>query len=408
MVVRFWKFVKITGSTLVWLWVSDILGVVFVEETGAPYAVWFTAGLLCGFFIYYTAGNIAAGKQETGPANETRPTDWTNREHSGRIGRLVLRIVAGVLAALAVVFIVFDSGRNTGLVPERRPLTITFFVFVLVGSLLAHQNRRSARKQNALLPRDAPPAPHSTQGISENRRPARAVIGNFWKLAKITSSTLVYLFASFALCLGFVDNNIKYHTVVADMGRLDIDINAYYAAAYHAACFTFGLLCGLFSYKTGGNIAAGKPKAGSDANQMASIYWANREDSRRIGLLVLGVNTLVLVAFAVFFFKVLGVGTGSDNVPGGSRALAITFFVSVFAGSLFAHHSLADGSSISGDRLLRALASFTQPGLKPTVQPGPNSPPGSSENGKPPDENHRIRRQHQRHPDSISNREMGK
>lgn len=400
MVVSFWKFAKITGSTLVWLWVSDILGVVFVEETGAPYSVWLTVGFLCGLFIYYTAGNIAAGKQETGPANETESMDWTNREHSGRSGRLVLRIVARVLAVLAVVFIVLDLGRNTGLVPERRPLTIAFFASVLVGSLLAHQNRRSARKQNALLPRDAPPSPHSTQGVSENRRPALAVIGNFWKLAKITSSTLVYLFASFALCAGFVDNNIKYHTVVADMGRLDIDINAYYAAAYHAVSFTFGLFCGLFSYRTGGNIAAGKPKTSSDANQMASMDWANREGSRRIGLLVLGVNTLVLVAFAVFFFKVLGVGTGSDNVPGGSRALAITFFVSVFAGSLFAHHSLGDASSISGDRLLRALASFIQPGPKPT--------PGISENGRPPDENHRTRRQHQRHPDSISNREMGK
>jgi amino acid transporter len=149
MIVKFLKVAKITVSTLLYLFVSILLGWHIVEHyiydyKALYYAMWLSFGVLCGLFSYNTGGKIAAGKPETGPAaNQTKSMDWTKRKDSHRIGLLVLGIVAVILAALSVLFLVLGWGSGADLsgyvqVPESRPLSITFFASVLAGSLYAH------------------------------------------------------------------------------------------------------------------------------------------------------------------------------------------------------------------------------------------------------------------------------
>lgn len=159
------KLAKIAGSTLLYLVVFDILGVllIFVIEIlsifsdspnmPASYALWFTMGVFCGLFSYNTGGNIVARKPETDPAaTQVGFMDWSNREDSGRIGLLVLGINVLVLAALSYVFIVLGVASGTepsGYVPDSRPLTITFFASMFATSLFVHHFGRSPAKQTA-------------------------------------------------------------------------------------------------------------------------------------------------------------------------------------------------------------------------------------------------------------------
>jgi hypothetical protein len=107
------------------------------------------------------------------------------------------------------------------------------------------------------------------------------MIVKFLKVAKITVSTLLYFFVSVLFGWYIVEHYIYDYT-----------------ALYYAMWLSFGVLCGLFSYNTGGKIAAGKPETGPAANQTKSMDWTKRKDSHRIGLLVLGIIAVVLAALS--------------------------------------------------------------------------------------------------------------
>lgn len=153
---------------------------------------------------------------------------------------------------------------------------------------------------------------------------------NFYKLAKIAGSTLLYLIV-FDILGVLVIFAIEILSIFSDNPNMPVS---------YAMWFTMGVFCGLFSYNTGGNIAARKPETDPAASRAGFMDWSNREDSGRIGLLVLGITAFVLAALsAVFVFLGLGSGTAPSGYVPDSRPLTITFFVSVFAASLFAHHS---------------------------------------------------------------------
>ena len=147
------KLAKIAGSTILYLVVFDIAGVVvsFVFEVAGAvrrditaalfYALWFVLGVFCGFLNYNTAGGLASPKSEG---------DWTNQVDASKTGLLVCAISIFLLIGLSVLFFsIFWSGGGTRdpYVPDSMPLTLTFFAATAAATFLAHNVLRPSPKQ---------------------------------------------------------------------------------------------------------------------------------------------------------------------------------------------------------------------------------------------------------------------
>ena len=125
--------------------ISFLLDIAPVRHKSTPlfYAIWFVAGVFCGFLVYLTAGGILSSDSSD---------DWTDREDAGLTGVLVILCTSVVLATLSILSYVFlwrGSTNSSYYVPDNAPLTLTFFVALLASTVLAHRTLRTDPKKRA-------------------------------------------------------------------------------------------------------------------------------------------------------------------------------------------------------------------------------------------------------------------
>ena len=141
---------KSLAILLFWLVAADLAGVVAClvfdiaplrYDSGAlPYAIWFVLGVFTGLVALGSAAEAASGEGQE---------DWGRRPGAARIANIVFAAGAALLLGLGLVFnaIWWSQGVNGEyFVPDSAPHTITFFVSVLAGMLLARHALVEERK----------------------------------------------------------------------------------------------------------------------------------------------------------------------------------------------------------------------------------------------------------------------
>lgn len=110
-------------------------------STALFYAIWFVVGVFCGLLIYLTAGAAASPPSK----------DWTTQPRARRTAWLVILTTALILTALAVTFyrLQWRLGVDDGVfVPDSEPLTLTFFITILVSMIFFDHVSRSRPSQS--------------------------------------------------------------------------------------------------------------------------------------------------------------------------------------------------------------------------------------------------------------------
>jgi hypothetical protein len=139
------------------------------------------------------------------------------------------------------------------------------------------------------------------------------------RLGKIALSTLLYMIvfdlAGVALCFFFEVAPVRGTST----------------ALFYTIWLVLGVLCGLFSYNTGGGLASPK----------SNVDWSARADSGKAGLRVILAMLFVLAALSIACYLLLWRyhPESSFFVPD-SAPPTLTFFGAIFASAIFAHKSL--------------------------------------------------------------------
>lgn len=129
------------GFLLGYIVVGNLLGVLicFIADVVPlrqsssllPYAVWFVIGVFIGFLSYAHIGGWITRKDDI---------EWMDGDEFRWVGNLILGTTFVLLAALSGLFYIVFWKTNyevSSFIPDSPPLTIMFFVTIVVSMLLA-------------------------------------------------------------------------------------------------------------------------------------------------------------------------------------------------------------------------------------------------------------------------------
>jgi len=149
------KILKIAICTVLYLIVFDVIGVVasFILDVlfslpvrsasvAAFYALWLVGGVFCGLLNYDTAGGRLYPKVEG---------NWSKEKDAVSAGRLVraVAIVVTILACAAANRMLGGNVSDDYFVPDNLPLTVTFCLGVIGGTLVAASAMLPAAKRKS-------------------------------------------------------------------------------------------------------------------------------------------------------------------------------------------------------------------------------------------------------------------
>jgi hypothetical protein len=135
------KVLAIVFRTLGFLILFDIIGVIAsvvfdilpLRSISEPlfYVVWCVLGALLAFYCYNSAGMAISLKDE----------QWTEHESGRKAGLMVASIMIVIVGALIPLlnFLMWGHGVEADhYVPDSRPLSLTFFITIIVATIAAH------------------------------------------------------------------------------------------------------------------------------------------------------------------------------------------------------------------------------------------------------------------------------
>lgn len=98
------------------------------------------------------------------------------------------------------------------------------------------------------------------------------------------------------------------------------------APLFYAIWFVDGVFCGLLSLQTAGNPMSGEGRGD----------WTTRHGAHKVGMIIAGLTTLILVALSILFQRILwNQPMASDHYVPDNFALTMTFFIAILGGTLF-------------------------------------------------------------------------